>query len=247
VIWLPLAHSWPISLQGDSTTDLDLSRPRTIGEVLGIALRLYARQAPLFIFLAGIVVVPYEVVVIAISDGKHVTVGTDLVLAIVNLALVDPCIAALLVHAVLKLGDGQRPPVAEVIRRGLTVLPVVAAAEIVAGLGEVLGFIFFIIPGLFLAVRWAVVAQAAAVERTNWPTALRRSFELTHLNFWRVLGLLAIANILNDIAAAIIGTGESPGPTIAGIVIAIIVHSFGTLLLTLLYFDLHAREALALR
>jgi len=229
---------------GAPVTDLDLRSPRRIAQILTTALRLYVRMPLLFLFLAGIVVVPYEVASVLIQNGgKSGLTATEAVLVLIDLALINPFVAALQVQAVLDLGEGRRPVLSEVFRRGLSVLPVVAAAEIVVGLSEGIGLFLFVIPGLIVAVRWAVAAQVAAVERTDWPTALRRSLELTRGNFWRVLGLLAIVGILDNVTFAIIGSGQSTGATIAGIAVAIIVSSFGTLVTNLLYFDLRAREA----
>jgi hypothetical protein len=59
------------------------------------------------------------------------------------------------------------------------VLPVVAAAEIVANVGIVAGTYALAIPGIILSVRWSVVAQTAAVEHEGWLPALRRSWRLT--------------------------------------------------------------------
>jgi hypothetical protein len=224
-------------------TDLDLGRQRKLGEILGTAVRLYGRAPLLFMFLAGIVVVPYEVVVVLLEHGKGgLAVSAELVLLLVELALIDPCVAAVQVQALITIGAGERPQIPDVIRRGLIVLPVVAAAEIVAGVGIAIGALVFIIPGLLLAIRWAVVAQAAAVERTNWPTALRRSGQLARRNYWRIFAILVIVGVLNEIPADITGAGDHLAATIIGIALAIMVHSFGTLLTNLLYFDLRARE-----
>ncbi len=227
-----------------SSTELDLKRPRPIIDILATALQLYGRQPLLFLLLAGIFVVPYEVIVVLLEHGKgSVTLGTELVLLLVQLALVDPCIAAVQVQALLDLGDGQQPRIGDAINRGLYVLPVVAAAEIIAGIGIAVGVLFFIIPGLILALRWAVVAQVAAVERTNWPTALRRSAELTRRNYWRIFAILVMVGIMNQIPADVTGTGKRLGATLIGVALAILAHSFGTLMTSLLYFDLRAREA----
>jgi hypothetical protein len=233
-------------LHGAITTDLDLSSPRTIGQIVQTGLRLYARLPVLFLFPAGVVVVPYEVVVVLLEHGNgRISVRTALILGIVGFALINPCIAAIQVQAILDLGIGKRPRIADMIRRGLVVLPVVAAADIIAGIGITIGVICFVIPGIFLAIRWICVAQAAAVERTDWPTALRRSGELARRNYWRILGLLIIVAILNQIPADVTGTGTHLARTIVGIALAIVAISFGTMLTNLLYFDLRAREATA--
>ena len=63
---------------------------------------------------------------------------------------------------------------------------------ILMGLGLTLGFMLLIIPGLFLAVRWAVAAPAAVVERVAPTSALGRSADLSRGNRWSVFGLVLI-------------------------------------------------------
>jgi hypothetical protein len=225
-------------------TRIDLNSPRTIGQILGAALRLYARLPFLFMFLAAIVVVPYEVVVALLTHGKAgLSLSSEAVLLLVGLALINPCVAALQVQALVSIGAGDRLDLADVIRRGLVVLPVVAAADIVAGIGIAIGALIFVIPGVILAIRWAVVAPVAALERTDWPTALRRSGQLARHNYWRILGILVVVAVVNELPAGLTRSPSSLGTTIAAIVVATIVHSFITLIVNILYFDLRARAA----
>jgi membrane-anchored glycerophosphoryl diester phosphodiesterase (GDPDase) len=145
-------------------------------------------------------------------------------------------------QAILDLGHGVQPVIADVVRRGVKVLAVVAAADIVAGLTEFAGLLFFVIPGILAAVRLAVVAPAAASEQITWPEAIRRSLILTRGNFRRVLGLLVIQAVLLYLVATIIGA-SSIAVAIVGAALAVVAQSFCTLLINLLYFDLHARQA----
>ena len=222
---------------------IDLTSPRTVGQLLDTAFRVYARLPFLLMFLAGIVVVPYELIVILVAHGRNVRTTTELLLALAELALVNPCIAALEMQVVTAVGEGRRPQIRDVMRRALKVLPVVAAAEIVAGLAEFAGLFLAVIPGVILAVRLAVAGQVAATEPTNWPDAIRRSVRLTRGNFLRVLGLLAIQAVLTYLVALIIGAGSSVATAIVGLVLGVLAQSFCTLLISLLYFDLHARDA----
>ena len=222
-------------------TQIDLTVPRTIGQILDTAFRLYARMPFLFMFLAGIIVVPYELIKIIVDQGKHISTSTELILLLADLALVNPFISALEMQALIDVGEGRRPQIRDVIRRGVLVLPVVAAAQIAAGLSEIVGFLIFVIPGIYLGVRLAVAAPVAASEHTNWPDAIRRSLWLTRGNFWRVLGVLAIQGLLTYLVALIVGNGSSVAPTIVGLALAVLAQSFCTLLINLLYFDLRAR------
>jgi hypothetical protein len=222
-------------------TALELSSPRTVGQIVDAAFRLYARRPLLFIFLAAIVLIPYGVVTVLVSDSKHVSTATEFVLLLADLALVNPFVSALQMQAILDLGRGVQPVIPDVIRRGVKVLAVVAAADIVAGLTEFAGLLFFVIPGILAAVRLAVVAPAAASEQITWPEAIRHSLLLTRGNFWRVLGLLVIQAVLLYLVATIIGA-SSIAVAIVGAALAIVAQSFCTLLINLLYFDLRARQ-----
>jgi hypothetical protein len=228
-------------VHGQQTTDLDLRSPRTVGQILDAAFRVYSRRPLLFISLAAIVLIPYGVATVLVAHAKHVPAATEFVIVLADLAVVNPFVSALQMQALMDLGSGNRPAVADVIRRGVRVLPVVAAADIVAGIIEFAGLLLFVIPGVFVAIRLAVVAPAAAAERISWPDALSRSAGLTRGNSWRVLGLLAIQGVLSYLALSI-ESASSIAVAIAGAALWIVAQSFCTLLINLLYFDLRARQ-----
>lgn len=223
---------------------ISLDQPRTIGEIVRAAIGIYARRPLLFLMLTAAIVVPYEVIFALVSGGNgRGTAALLLLLGLIDLALVNPFVTALETQALVDLGNGVSPSFGSVFAQALRVLPVVAAAEIVAGLSEFMGFVIFVVPGIYLAVRLAVAAPVAAVEHTNWLDAIRRAMALTRHNFWRVLGLLVIQGLLTYLVAVIIGDGNSLASTIIGLLFAVLAQSFTTLLISLLYFDLNARAA----
>lgn len=222
-------------------------------EVIGSALALFARYPLLFAGLALAVIGPYELVVLAVTHAaplaqQHTRASTAFVLFLLDFALVGPFVSALHVNAVSLIGTGKRPQLVAVALQGLRVLPVVAAAQIIAGLGIGLGLIALVLPGIILALRWAVVAQAAATERTDWQGALRRSSQLTSGHYLHILGVVAVASVVNYALArggeAIAGTGAGVGPVVLGIALATIARSFTALATAMLFFDLLAREKL---
>jgi hypothetical protein len=239
-------------LLNDTQKTPDLGRPRSVAEVLDAALRLYTRYPVLFVGLSMAVVVPYWLVVLAVTNASplgrgNASTGTLLTLALVDFGLVGPLVSALQVRAVLMIHERERPRFLEVVRRSMTVLPVVAAADIIAGFGIGFGLVLLVVPGIYLAVRWAVVAQVAAVEGTDWPGALRRSAELVRGNYLHTLAILATvalaSAVLLELGGLVIGTRTSPGEVVAGIAIAVLTSSFQALTIAVLYFDLRAREA----
>jgi hypothetical protein len=233
-----------------SGSPLEVQRRRSIAEIVGAALSLYVRYPVLFLILALAVTAPYELIVLAALGsapigGKSANASTALILVLVDVALVAPLISALYAHAVVMIGQGKRPGPLTVARRVVPVLPVVAAAEIAAGFGIGLGLLAFLIPGVILLIRWAVVAQAAALEHPDWMGALRRSGELTRRNYLHVFGVLILTTAVNlglSGAAGAVAGGTGASDVIIGIAVATIVRSFTALTAAILYFDLLARE-----
>lgn len=231
--------------------DLDLAQPRSVAEILITAVRLFVRRPLLFLVLALVVVGPYDLLVLAITGASplgqgHSSAATDFILSLVDLALVGPLVSALQVHAVLDIGEGVRPKLTEILARGLRVLAVVAAAEIIADICIGVGLVLLVIPGIVLAVRFFVVAQAAAVEHTDWPGALRRSGQLVRGNYLRTFGIFVLITLVSllliDAAVAVAGSAAIAVQMVVIIFIEVIIRSFQAISTAVLYFDLRARE-----
>ncbi len=238
----------------EQSPSVDLTRPRSVLEVAGSALALYARYPLLFAALALAVIAPYELIVLAVTHAaplgqQHTRASTAFTLFLLDFALVAPLVSALHVNAVALIGSGQQPKLVSVAQQGLRALPVVAAAQIIAGLGIGLGLIALVLPGIILALRWAVVAQVAATERTDWQGALRRSHQLTTNHYVHVFGVLVVASAADYALAlggqAIAGTGHRVGAVVLGIALVTIARSFTALATAMLFFDLVARQKLA--
>jgi hypothetical protein len=114
-----------------------------------------------------------------------------------------------------------------------------------ANIGIALGFIALIVPGILLSLRWAVVAQAAALGDEGWLAALRSSRRLTATHYEHVFGLLFLTGVLAFMVlfgARAIPLGSTSGAVsvVVGIAVETVIASFAALTLALLYFDLRA-------
>jgi len=239
-----------------SGQQIDLAKQRSVGGILGATARLYRGYPLLFLILALAVMAPFELGVLAVTGygplRRHESTGTSLLLLLLRTSLITPLIAALHMQAVIAIGDGRRPLLRAIAMGGLSVLPVVAAAEIAANIAIAVGFIALVIPGVLLSLRWAVVAQAAAVEGEGWLDALRSSQRLTSTHYGHVFGLSFLAGALATAAslgARTIPLGSTAGvaSVAAGIAVETAIASFAALTLALLYFDLRARPQTAQR
>src|SRR6185312_11581005 len=63
---------------------------------------------------------------------------------------------------------------------------------LLTGLGVFVGLVFFVLPGVFLMVRWVVAAPAAVIEREVPTHSIGRSAELTRGHRWAVFGLVLL-------------------------------------------------------
>jgi hypothetical protein len=229
---------------------IDLNQQRSVGAILAATARLYQRYPLLFATLALAVMAPYELGVLAVTGrgplrGGHQSPEIYWLVFLLRTSLITPLISALHMQAVVAIGEGRRPRLGAVALRGVQALPVVAAAEIVADVGIYLGFLALIVPGVVLALRWAVVAQAAALENEGWLEALRSSRRLTSGHYGHIFGLLLLTGalataVLIGVRAIPLGSTSGAASVTVGIALDTVIASFAALTLALLYFDLRS-------
>jgi hypothetical protein len=225
--------------------------PRSARDLIRAAFGLYRRYPLLFLVLAAGVIVPYEVIVLLATHAGpfargSLGFGVASLLILIELALVGPLVSALHVHAVSEVSEGREPRLAPVARRGLRVLPVVAAAEIIAWLGIFLGFLALIVPGVILSLSWYVVAQAAAIEHEGWLPALRRSRQLTAGHYRHLVVFAIYVTLITVLPTLLIGLAFGHETTTAvsflvGVTLQVFTWSVGALAAALMYFDLRIR------
>lgn len=230
---------------------LSMSAGRSAPRLLVGTFELYRRYPWLFLVLAAGVIVPYELIALAATgtgafSRANTSVGTQLFLTLADWALVTPLVSALHVHAVSEVRSEREPRIGPVALQGLRVLPVVAAATIVSWLGITAGFLLLIVPGVILWLRWAVVAQAAAIEREGWLPALRRSRRLADGHYGHIAAFLimvgAIATVPFLLGGAAFGHHDTGTASfLTGLAIRIVTASFAALAGALLYYDLLMR------
>jgi hypothetical protein len=236
--------------------ELDLTEVRSVGAIISTAFRLYRRYPLLFLVIAASVVVPYELIVLAVTGygplrQNHVHgVGGLVILPALEAGFVNALISALHIHAVKMAGEGERPTLREVAGRSAPALPVVAATSIAYGLATTIGFLLLFVPGVILGLRWVVATQVAAIDNQDWQQALRRSRELARGHWAHIIGLfvstgLPLAAIAIPANQAASGHAASAPLVALGIGVVTISSSFFALTFALLYFDLAARPRVA--
>jgi hypothetical protein len=231
---------------------MNASSPRSAHQLIADTVGLYRRYPLIFPALAAAVIVPYDAIVLGVTGSGALTesslsAGVGFLLTLIEWCLVGPLISALHVHAVREAREGRTPRLAPVARRGLSVLPVVAAASIISALGIFAGYLALVVPGVILTLRWIVVAQSAAIDHEGWIPALRRSAELTDGRYGHVFVFVIYVGLITAVPIYLGSLGFEDDPTSAvsllvGLVVQVFTWSFGALATALLYFDLRTRS-----
>jgi hypothetical protein len=226
-----------------------LAAPQRARKLVGSTFKLYRRYPWLFLVLAACVTVPFELLDLLlrrVERSSHGAAGFGVQLFLISLdVVVLGLISALHIHAAADVREGEVPKIGPVARRGLKALPVVAAAAVVSSIGIYLGFLLFVVPGVILLLRWAVVAQAAATEGAGWSAALRRSRQLTagHYRHIFAFGILValIWAVPTSISIAVYHL-HNVGSFAIRLVVGIVTSSFTALAGALLFYDLSVRR-----
>ncbi len=254
-------------------------RPRRVGEILDAAIKLYLGNARVLMSSAAVIVVPIQflagvVMLSAYSDGRDVStgfvsIGTTLTPAEAHARLGASLIndatswiggAFVLAACVKALSDaylGQSPTAGGSLRFGLRrVLPLLVLT-VVYGIGQVLGFVVLIIPGIWLFGIWSVRVPALVIERAGPIKSLRRSYRLVKGRWWPVAGVLVVSSLMVFVLAGLIEAAlgaialSSGNPSVLlavtisvliAIVSGVLVQPFSASVVTVLYYDLRIRK-----
>jgi hypothetical protein len=108
-------------------------------------------------------------------------------------------------HACVELRSGRRPTYGEAFR-SLRLAPQFLAAHLLYLLLVGAGLVALVVPGLYVAARYAFFGFEVAAGHGLWPSFVR-SANLTALSIARLGGLLVLLLLLNLLGAAVLGLG----------------------------------------
>jgi hypothetical protein len=101
----------------------------------------------------------------------------------------------------------ERLTVAESLKAGLVLIPGYFIANFLQSIAFSVGLMLLVLPGLYILARFSLIAAVAAAEQCGNPIEqLRRSFELTRGNGWRILLMLVILYVTAQIVSGVLTT-----------------------------------------
>lgn len=209
-----------------------------IGGVFEATGDIYKSAFGTFWIVALILLIPPAILQWLIGDSAF----GGLIVAIVNL-FASAWLAGSVVRIVQDVeGDGQVDySIGELLGLVWPRLLAIIGLQIVAGVIIFVGFVFFVIPGIILALILAVCLPALIAEGIGVFDSLSRSAELTKYNRMRILGvgvlmiliLLGIL-IIGGILAAIVPILGA----LAFLILGVLLYPYIYMLTTVLYFRL---------
>lgn len=231
----------------------------SIGGVIGSSIGVYARNFISFTILALLIGAINLVVGVTTSqDPATAALGqmnyTAMGIGVLALFIVSGLTQAAIIYGTFQDLRGQKAGIGDCIARGLATMIPVIVGSILASVAIGIGVIFFIIPGIILALMWWVYIPVIVVEGKGIMGSFGRSSELTRGRRWHILGLLIvivlISFVVNFIIGLVIGIGiVSSGAsdslmtlTVVQYVVTSVVTAFGAVLVAVCYYYLRAEK-----
>jgi hypothetical protein len=240
-----------------------------VGEILSASITLYLRNWRAFMGIVAVTCVPLGLLELVANDlvpeewsiggppptQAEVTAAVMFGLLLVAVSLlVVPLVTGAMVKAVADACIGRRPTVGGAYGYALGVIWSLLLVTLLVSLVVVAGCVLLIIPGLVFAVRLIFATNALVVEGVRGRAALRRSWELSRGNFWRIVGITLLVGILAGMWAGVfqfgailvyLGVSTTAGQilsAVASTVVQVLAVPFLTIVLVLLYFDTRLRK-----
>jgi uncharacterized membrane protein len=120
--------------------------------------------------------------------------------------LVQTLLSFVWLRFALAIYDGHRISARQLMPDGMTFLTYLAVS-ILYGLMVVVGLFFFILPGLYLAVRYGLSTFIVADRKRDMMAAFHESALLTQGVRWRLFGLGLVLILVNLAGALLFGVG----------------------------------------
>lgn len=201
-------------------------RPRTVGEILDVAFKLYTSHIRKLLIIAAVVFIPIGIIQLFVASGSGFTsvdfldpdalaagelpsgftafIGGTLILSLISL------IGTLFVQgASIKLFAGAFQGIEqswqESVRFGIDKSLLILGTALLSALGSGIGLIFCLVPGIWLWTSWYVAIPSLLVEGTRPVAALTRSFRLVKQRFWPVLGVGVLAWLISQVVVQLLG------------------------------------------
>jgi hypothetical protein len=242
-----------------------LLHPRTVGEILGDAFRLYARHWQNLIVIVAAIVIPLSFLQVLLGDvlireglteegfrnGVEVSTVTVLgaTLAGLVVAFVWILMWTILTGAITRAAAGtflgRDLDAGESYRFGFARFWSIVLVGVLSALAIALGFVLLIVPGFIVLTFLSCSIPTLVIEDRRGREALRRSWDLVRGHGWHVFGTIIVAALLNGVVSSLLTApfGDNwAARSIVGAVVAAITMPYMALVGVFIYLDMRVRK-----
>ena len=223
---------------------IDLRGQHDLGEIIGLAWRLYARNFGPMLLMA-LTTVPLQMLGAVLQDAGTPPVAQAAISAgfVVASIVVGAVANGALIHAVNEAAAGVAPEFSRSIDAGIAHVSALISTVLLALSLTILS----VLAAPYFAVRWTFSSQAVMLEdKRNW-AALDASSSIVKGRWWRTFGILLVSSLVMLGPLVVANAAALSLPALAGSTIESAVVALALPFLvgsqTLLYFDLRARKA----
>lgn len=193
-----------MSMAGSGNARFDIGRVATrTFELLGRNIVPFGTAAFIFAGLPYFILMLVQPSMMAGGDPSS-ALPVVLIGALVSF-LAGMVLQAALTRASVDDLSGKGVNLGAAISTGLAIVLPMIGLGLLMGLGIGVGLILLIVPGVYLALCWAVAAPVLVVERLGIMASIQRSTALTQNHRWAILGLVILYVVIVFVLQAIVG------------------------------------------
>ena len=232
----------------------------TTGRLLDRCFRIYFQNFPLMV---GISAFAYLPALAFRSTGLFregdailgpMAIVTGVLAFVISFVVVAPMAIAATTKAVSDRYLGNEVTVGAALKGAWGHVVTLLLTQLVVGLIVMAGFILFIVPGIFLALSYALVAPVAILETSDRTAIRKRSWALVEGHRGKVFSVFCVLWLLGIVLATssnvlLFMTGIDAESSMGAVlrfsmdsILSIVLYPVGTIAITLLYYDLRIRK-----
>jgi len=220
-----------------------------IGPVFSRAWDIGLRNADKFLVVTAIAGLPHLLAYLSavpalMSPGRVLLVS---LLTFIMRLFLGTISQAVVLYGAFQDMRGRPVHLGEAIHRGLSRFFPILGVAILTSLGIVFASLLLLIPGVMLAIRWAVALPVCVVEGAGPLASLRRSAVLTRGHRWKIFAILLLLVIMGPLVGAMVASvfRSHAGALMAALAYFAWTAMWGVLyygVLTMIYHDLRVAK-----
>ena len=142
-------------------------------------------------------------IVVCIANTIIAFLSTIILLFTVIGIIALPAVWGGYIESMIRLSTSQKVEIGDFFRAGFNRWSTLWVGYIATCFGIAVGYLFFIIPGIYLMVRWCFTIQIIMNENLDAMEAIAKSSKMTSNIMWEVLVVLIVCMIIRGIGVIV--------------------------------------------